>query len=290
MSETTNSIKAEGKQSLNSVGSLFASAWGIYKKKFVDLVEIIAVPMLILGIGSGMIEVRHHPLIEALGLLMVLIGVIVSIFASPALIFSIDRGGECKESYRKALPLFWPMVWMSILSAFAMLGGFIVFVIPGIFIMGAIIFSCFVLVLENRHGMDSLARSKEYVKGRWWGVFGRYLAFVIPLLIIFLLVRTIAYFIFGAALGTFIYYVIAACLTPLMEVYLYVIYKNLVALKPELAGDGKKSENGFLMASAIIGLVVPAIILVLVVFFSGLFLGRAMSWHRGLPADAEQTR
>lgn len=68
---------------------------------------------------------------------------------------------------------FWAYLWIGILTVCATLGGFILLVIPGIWIGTAIAFAPFLLLDKNLRGTQSLSESIALVKSRWWAVFGR---------------------------------------------------------------------------------------------------------------------
>lgn len=68
----------------------------------------------------------------------------------------------------------------SLLAGLAILGGFILLVIPG-FIFGIMLAFCFaVLMFEGKSGTEAMGRSRELVKGRFWKTVG-YL--VVPTLV-----------------------------------------------------------------------------------------------------------
>lgn len=116
------------------------------------------------------------PIIALLySLYMVLLGVI-SILWSITLILTADASGEMtfKNAYNRALKLFFPYLWVSILAGLVIYGGFIFFVIPGIVL--SILFSVsFMLVLfESERGVAVLIKSREYIRGYGMQVFWRY--------------------------------------------------------------------------------------------------------------------
>ncbi|MFA5937245.1 MAG: hypothetical protein WC822_05230, partial [Candidatus Paceibacterota bacterium] len=61
----------------------------------------------------------------------------------------------------------------SILNGLAILGGFILLVIPGIIFSIWFSFTTYAVVLDNARGTAALSASKKLVVGRWWAVLVR---------------------------------------------------------------------------------------------------------------------
>jgi hypothetical protein len=64
------------------------------------------------------------------------------------------------------------LVGMSIVSAILTGIGFALCVVPGIYLWGAFYVAVPVLLVEGSGPLRSLGRSRELVRGRWWGTFG----------------------------------------------------------------------------------------------------------------------
>lgn len=67
--------------------------------------------------------------------------------------------------------LFLPNIVIAILQFLAIFGGFILLIIPGIWLSVRLLFSNLVLIDEDKRGVAALKRSSELVKGYWWDVF-----------------------------------------------------------------------------------------------------------------------
>lgn len=108
-----------------------------------------------------------------------------------------DQGkiADPKEA-RVAWSFFFPMIWISILMSLAVLGGLILFVIPGIWLAISLMFSRFFLIEDNLHGVQSLAASRALVKGRWWPVLWR---LVVPGILFFLLYSVLTNLLSGVS-------------------------------------------------------------------------------------------
>lgn len=70
-------------------------------------------------------------------------------------------------------PAIWGLVGVTLLTTLVIIGGFILLIIPGILFAVWLSQSQYVYVFEGIGGKAALSRSKQYVSGRWWPVFGR---------------------------------------------------------------------------------------------------------------------
>ncbi len=64
------------------------------------------------------------------------------------------------------------LVWVSLLGGFLTIVGFILLIIPGIYLGIAFTVAVPALLSENLRGSKALARSRRLVKGRWWPTLG----------------------------------------------------------------------------------------------------------------------
>jgi hypothetical protein len=69
------------------------------------------------------------------------------------------------EALRRALGLVLPLLWVGLLTGLAVMGGFILCIIPGFFIIFKLWFVNYVVVIENRRGTAALQRSWNLMKG-----------------------------------------------------------------------------------------------------------------------------
>jgi len=77
-----------------------------------------------------------------------------------------------RQSLRYGLRRLPAVVALSILSTIFIALGTIACVIPGIYLWGAFYVAIPVLLVEGVRPMRALGRSRQLVKGRWWGTFG----------------------------------------------------------------------------------------------------------------------
>jgi hypothetical protein len=79
---------------------------------------------------------------------------------------------DWKESLRLALHRLGSLVWLSILMSLGVTLGFVLCLVPGIWLAVAWSLAFVALVAEDLSGTRALRRSFNLVRGRWWATFG----------------------------------------------------------------------------------------------------------------------
>ncbi len=272
MEQANVAVSGATLQKLDSIKKLIGDTWRSYKERFSVYGEIILFPAVITAVGNMMIAQRNLVVVAALGGLVSLIGFIAFIFGGIALLLAVIKGTDVKESYRQSVALFWPFVWVSILGVVVTIGGFIMLIVPGIMMGIWFLFSRYLVITEGRRGLDALVQSREYARGYWFALFGRMLLMGIVIAVLSAIVSGLLTLLItvtaGAIFAPIVNILIWVFVVPFSVIYLYVIYKNVVALKPHLAAAPVSTSRGFLKASGIVGVVgivlIPIIIIVLV--------------------------
>ena len=77
---------------------------------------------------------------------------------------------------KTAWALYFPYIFVVLLVGLATLAGFVLIIIPGIYLAVAFAFSQVILVDQGIRGTQALAASRALVKGRWWASLWRLLA------------------------------------------------------------------------------------------------------------------
>ena len=178
------------------IGEILTHAFEIYRmhwQNLIALVAIIVVPLTLLQVFVGdqlasSFEVNENVNGElvvdgsftalwlgalATALLSILTFTILTgaITRAAAETF-VGRDMDISESYRFGLARFWSIVLVGLLFALAVIGGLILFIIPGIFFAVRFALSIHALVIEGHRGTAALSRSWNLVKGLGWHVFG----------------------------------------------------------------------------------------------------------------------
>lgn len=77
-----------------------------------------------------------------------------------------------RDSLRFAWRRFWPLVGVLVISGTGIILGFFLCIAPGLWLQGIWAVAVPALLVEDRRAIDSLRRSNQLVKGRFWPVLG----------------------------------------------------------------------------------------------------------------------
>jgi hypothetical protein len=97
------------------------------------------------------------------------------------------------EAVRAALPVFFPAAFVVVLFSIGVGLGFVILVVPGVYLAVRWYFGPQAVVADGLRGADALRRSSEIVAGKWWSTFGR--------LIVISLVGLVVGLVVGGLLG-----------------------------------------------------------------------------------------
>jgi len=203
-------------------GTLFIESWGEYFKKFLPILKIfllfyllpffvfalIAAVFLIAVLGTAgalnaasdtaqlentlLTSIALAPLVIIVSIFL-LVMIVLGVFMNLGLIH-IGFTGEksTKRTINTAKKYFWPYFGLSVLLFFALVGLYILLIIPGVIFTIYWIFSPYILVKEKTGIMESLRRSMRLVKKfGWWRTFGYVLLFGIILWVITIILQRI---------------------------------------------------------------------------------------------------
>ncbi|MCC7522618.1 hypothetical protein IT407_02365 [Candidatus Uhrbacteria bacterium] len=167
-------------QPLIPVGELVTSGWNEYIRDWKANLEL-SIRYLLAAVIMFVAVLVAERIPLAGGSLLVIVasiaGAAISLHTSILLtdvILKRDKGtANAKHDDAVGYKLFWSMFWISILVGLATLGGFILFVLPGIWLAVKFSVAQLSLIEDGKKGTEALSASSELVKGRWWGVFGR---------------------------------------------------------------------------------------------------------------------
>jgi hypothetical protein len=169
---------------------IIKNSWKIYQKNFRALVPymlILIIPNFVLG-ATGIMSLFLDQFTKAGIWIMlnnltvvaiVIASALFSLWANIALVKTIKEiilGKEViklKQGLNISSHLIWPAIVTSLLVILIILGGTILLIIPGIIFSLWYTFAYYVIILEEKTGMNALRESKKMVYGRWWEIFFR---------------------------------------------------------------------------------------------------------------------
>ena len=169
---------------LISAGEIIKSSWDLYKKNwkhFTAYVLLLILPSLLLGALTAGLSVlsfiyfsNNTILNVALLLAVIAAALVFGLWISNGLAQAIKTRLSNQElpTFRSMLGstshLIWPVIFTSLLTSLIILGGVLLFVIPGIIFMVWYSFTYYIVVFDGQRGANALRASKSLVIGRWW--------------------------------------------------------------------------------------------------------------------------
>lgn len=223
---------------LTGIGDLFRESWAIFQRRcptFIALYLLALVAAAVpFGIAAGLAVLaagaeggKAFVLITALGAMA---GLACGLWCYGGFLSAVvDDTLEFRDAMAKGKELILPLAWISFLAGLVIGGGYLLLIIPGIIFTVWFFAAQFLLPAEGVRGMDTLLKSREYLRGHWFNVALR------------LLLIWAASAVAGAipVIGP----IIAVIFFPFVVIFHYLIYRDLRAIKgdvPYSCGTGDK--------------------------------------------------
>ncbi len=249
------------------LGDILTAAFDIYKAnaaKLIGIVAIVVIPLSLIGalltklafktscdtVNSPFVTAKVcQPQSAAVVLFLLALGLALAFIMSFVVQAAIARAAgeatvgdpvDANESYRWGFRHLGNVLWISILAGLCILGGLILFVIPGLIIAIFLTVVIPALLFENKRGTESLGRSWNLVRGHFWHVVG--------VVIVTGLITGIVSGIFNALGGNnwLLYWImdsIGRIITvPFAALVSVLLYLDLRARSEALTGDQVRAE------------------------------------------------
>ena len=182
------------------IGDVLSEAWGLYKRFFGQFFLTALVVFVVLDLLGALIDSASGDN-TGVNLFWALLGALISVvgyfWVQAALIETVHdvRDGRADrtvgETYSAVRPRLASATIAGVLAAIGIGIGFILLIIPGLFLLTIWSMVIPVVVLENRSAGESFSRSWEVVRGNWWRVFGLIIVTFLLVAIASLIVRLI---------------------------------------------------------------------------------------------------
>lgn len=246
-----------------TAGSVFKDTIAVFKKSFWRVLGALIVGFVayafLLVIG-GVSEAGPKSLAVIVALLVAVLAFILQSIIQLAVIRIALKDASVKEAIYSSFGDWKPLITISIIVAAITYGATLFLIIPGLIVGLWFLFSVYVFADERLTGMDALMRSKSYVVGRWWNVFGYILLGGIASIAPFIL----------AALGLLIHPIVGIILMiPALftafifpVAYIVSLYKSLVASRPEVRSAPAPKPHWFEKTALVVGLIILLIVTV----------------------------
>jgi hypothetical protein len=164
-----------------TVGGVLGEAWGLYKRFlgrfFLTALVLFAVLDLLSALADQAVSDSWSSGL-LWGLVAAIVGIVGYFWVQAALVETVHdvRDGRADrtigETYRAVQPQLGSVILGGILAALGIAIGFILLIVPGLFLLTIWSMLIPVIVLERRSTGEAFSRSREVVRGHGWSVFG----------------------------------------------------------------------------------------------------------------------
>jgi hypothetical protein len=221
------------------VGNVLRQTFEVYRDQFTLLIPAALILFLPVALLTGLVQSGGGILA---GLAATAIGVIATYWFQGAVVEAVRdildgrRDYDLGALFRSVTPVLGTLIIAGILAGIGIAIGFILLIVPGLFLLTIWSVIAPVIVVERSGAINAFGRSRAIVKGNGWQVFG--------VIIVVYLIITIAGFVLGAIgagiSDTFamraLFSLIASTLTaPIAALAASTIYFNLIALQGDPA-------------------------------------------------------
>jgi len=177
------------------------------------------------------------------------------------------------------------------------MGGWVLFIIPGIILMILLYMAPYVYTQEGLRGMNALLRSRELVRDHWWALAGRLLLVFLMLLGIFIVVGIILGLLGAGFTGYAKTDLITSIIEPFFSAFFTLIllrvnmdlYRILARVKPATTTVGTEGRGKY-VTLAWLGLFLPVLGIILAVLLSSLNDARDAGSTAALRSSMNMTR
>ncbi len=279
--------------------TILVHSWEIYKKLWKKLLFLTLLPyisLLPLGVIAAifvffgfLLSSSHNYtgiiLLAAVGIILaaVYLSITFSIgtVAMMYLISEWENSLSIRESLKKGWNIIWAYWWLGFLQSLLILGGYFLFIAPGIIFSVWFSVGMYVLIVEGVTGMNALIKSREYVRGYWWGVLGRFLFFSLIISLVTYIPSILLHFLKQEGLGSIIQFVLSLAAAPFTLIYTYLLYKGLKNLHPTISHNS--NSKFFYIVIAILGFIVLCIMFYFAIVFGRTFIQELLKNNTNLP-------
>jgi hypothetical protein len=142
------------------------------------------------------------------------------------------RDSSTGELINSALPVLAPLIGAGVLAGFGIGFGFLLLIVPGLFLLTIWAVIAPVIVIERCGAIPAFSRSRELVRGHGWQVFGVIISAFLIALVAGIVFTAIADSLANGPIVRIVFNAIAATLTaPITALVAAVLYFRLTALR-----------------------------------------------------------
>lgn len=273
-----------------TIGELFTQTWAEYKQRALPILAVILISSVLIG-GLAMVMVLFGMfggailthvmdkmtgiyIIIALMSFLMLITLILMIWCQAAILaIVVDEETGIIEAFQQGWEYLWPLTWVITILSGILMTGFALGFLPGFLFLVWFSFCAFIMLEEDRRGMETLLISREYVRGYGWNICGK--------MIVIWIISALA------AIIPFLGQILSILFAPFLMLYLLIMYRDLKSIKGTIEIENGSGRTLFWWTVTIIGMILPIVILIGLIYM--LFTGdqqlMAPAWE-GMHGDS----
>ena len=141
-----------------------------------------------------------------------------------------EKSRSVSNYFYQALYFFPKIIGIGLITGILVVLGFLLFILPGLYISARLMFAPYIGLMENRPILDSVKKAYEITEGKGWKLIGYIVAVIFPIIIILITILTgFAVFLIPENINAYI--AIAYLFSFLSFIYLAIyIYHLLINL------------------------------------------------------------
>ena len=140
------------------------------------------------------------------------------------------RSRSVSNYFYQALYFFPKMIGIGLITGILVVFGFLLFILPGFYLLARLMFAPYIGLMENRPILDSVKKAYEITEGKGWKLLGYTAAAFFPIIIILITILTVpAVFLIPENLNAYIAigYFFSFLSFIYMAIYIYRLLINL---------------------------------------------------------------
>ncbi len=227
------------------VGAVIRRVFEIYVDQAPVLMPAAAVVFVFTGILSALLTAAS-PTLALVGLIIGLVATTLFTGMVVELVADVQDGRRDSSPgrlLRAASPVLGRLIVVGIVAGVATVVGFVLFVVPGLFLLTIWAVFAPVIVLERPPGLRALGRSRELVHGNGWQVFGVICVLIIFVVVISGLVELLADSA-GTGVGIVVRVIVGVLTAPLSALAAAVLYFELRGVRAGAAPTDEPDPSG----------------------------------------------
>jgi hypothetical protein len=216
------------------VGNVLSEVFDVYRENAGVLIPAAFWLFLIVAIVDGVLgsSLALFPIVLAVSTIVGTIyqGMVVSLVRD---VQDGHRDYSIGELFQQAAPVIFPLIVAGLIAGIGIGIGFVLLIVPGLFLMTIWAVIAPVIVIERAPIMGSFGRSRELVRGNGWPVLGALVVALLITVIVGGILTAIAAAIADGPILRIVFSALASTLTaPIAALVAAVLYYRLIAIAP----------------------------------------------------------